>query len=253
MESLLQDVLCKLDTLSYKLDTISERMYVVENKMSYFEKQLYLRKLHEQTTSTSNQPQYAPRSQQIPQYIAPISRRPQPPILNPYFKPQRHKKHVTELRASTPHTKNNATSCQQTHPSSQPDAPAQPSVQPAQPSLPISPAQPSSHRAQLTQPQTTELSQTIGKASTSTDTNSQRTPMSNQNSNPAQKSPLHSMSPIIRSKRTRYSSTDSEHYIISPVFQPRLKNRKILTSPVNDIDSYEDIVPHIDNDFSDWK
>ena len=73
------------------------------------------------------------------------------------------------------------------------------------------------------------------------------------NSNPAQKSPLHSMSPIIRSKRTRYSSTDSEHYIISSVFQPRLKNRKILTSPVNDIDSNEDIVPHIDNDFSDWK
>ena len=56
MESLLQDVLCKLDTLSYKLDSISERMYVVENNMSYFEKQLYLRKLHEQTTSTSNQP-----------------------------------------------------------------------------------------------------------------------------------------------------------------------------------------------------
>ena len=60
---------------------------------------------------------------------------------------------------STPHTKNNATTCQLTRPSSQPDAPAQPSVQPTQPSLPISPAQPSSHRAQLTQPQTTELSQ----------------------------------------------------------------------------------------------
>ena len=157
-------MLCKLDALSYKLDTISERMYVVENKMSYFEKQLYLWKLHEQTTSTSNQPQYAPRSQQITQYIAPISRRPQPPILNPYFKPQRHKKQVTELRSPTPHTKNNATTYQLTRPSSQPDAPAQPSVQPAQPSLPISPAQPSSHRAQLTQPaQTTELSQMIGK------------------------------------------------------------------------------------------
>ena len=104
MESLLQDVQSKLDTLSYKLDTISERMYVVENEMSYFEKQLYIRKLHEQTTSTSNQPLNAPRSQQIPQYIAPISRRPEPPILNPYFKPQRHKKHANELRAPTPHT-----------------------------------------------------------------------------------------------------------------------------------------------------
>ena len=119
MESLLQDVLSKLDTLSYKLDTISERMYIVENKMSYFEKQLYLRKLHEQTTSTSNQSLYAPRSQQIPQYIAPISRRPQPPILNLYFKPQRHKKHVNELRVPTPHTKNNATTHQLTRPSSQ--------------------------------------------------------------------------------------------------------------------------------------
>ena len=92
-----------------------------------------------------------------------------------------------------------------------------------------------------------------GKATASTDTNNQRTPKSNQNSNSAQKSPLHSMSPIIRSKRTHHSSTDSQHYIISPVFQPRLKNRKILTSPVNDIDSYENIVPHIDNDFSGWK
>ena len=170
-------------------------------KCHILKKQLYLRKLHEQTTSTSNQPLYAPRSQQIPQYIAPISRKPQPPILNPYFKPQRHKKHVNELRVPTPHTKNNATTYQLTRPSSQLDAPAQPSVQPAHPSLPISPAQPLSHRAELTQPaQTTELSQTIGKATTSTDTNSQRAPKSDENSNPAQKSPLHSMSLIIRFK-----------------------------------------------------
>ena len=69
----------------------------------------------------------------------------------------------------------------------------------------------------------------------------------------AQKLQPHSMSPNTRSKRTRHSSTDSEHYIKSPVFQPRLKNRKILTAPVNDIDPYVDVVPHIDNDFSYWK
>ena len=68
---------------------------------------------------------------------------------------------------------------QPTRPSSQPDAPVQPSVQHAQLILPISPAQSSSDRAQLAQPaQITELSQTIGRATTSTNTNSQRTPKS---------------------------------------------------------------------------
>ena len=73
-------------------------------------------------------------------------------------------------------------------------------------------------------------------------------------SNSAHKSQLYSMSPATRSKRTRHSSSDNEHYmyIISPVFEPRLKNRKVLTSPVNDNDPYADVVPHLDNDFSDW-
>ena len=128
-------------------------MYVVENKMSYFEKQLYFRKLHEQTTSTSNQPLYAPRSQQIQQHnaIAAISQRIQKPIMNPNFKSSRHKNQVNEPQGPTPHTKNIATTHQPqpTRPSSQPDVPAQRSVRPAQPILPITPGQPSSHRAQL--------------------------------------------------------------------------------------------------------
>ena len=89
-----------MDKISDKLDTISERLYTVENKMSYIEKQLYLWKLHEQTSNK-------PRRQQIPQYVAPISRRThQPPIMNPYFKPPRYKKHVNE--APTQHTNHNA-------------------------------------------------------------------------------------------------------------------------------------------------
>ena len=40
-----------MDKISDKLDTISERLYTVENKMSYIEKQLYLWKLHEQTSN----------------------------------------------------------------------------------------------------------------------------------------------------------------------------------------------------------
>ena len=83
--------------------------------------------------------------------IAPISRRIQKPIMNPNFKPSRHKKHVNEPRTPTPHAKNIATTHhpQPTRPSSQPDTPAQRSVRPAQPILPITPGQPSSHRAQL--------------------------------------------------------------------------------------------------------
>ena len=89
--------------------------------------------------------------------------------------------------------------------------------------------------------------------STSTKTENQRTPMPKRYCHSAQKSQLdNSMSPATRSKRMRHSSTDYEHYIISPVFEPRLNNRKVLTSPVNDIDPYADAVPHLDNDFSDW-
>ena len=61
-------------------------------------------------------------------------------------------------------------------PSSQPDTPAQRSVQHAQLSVPKAPAQPSAHRTRLDQrAQTTELSQTIGNVTTSINTNHQRT------------------------------------------------------------------------------
>ena len=39
--------------------------------------------------------------------------------------------------------------------------------------------------------------------------------------------------------------------MISPVFEPRLKNRKVLTSLVDDIFE-SDILPRLDNDFSIW-
>ena len=234
-----------MDKISDKLDTISKRLYTVENKMSYIEKQLYLWKLHEQTSNK-------PRRQQIPQYVAPISRRThQPPIMKPYFKPPRYKKHVNE--APTQHTNHNARTHQppSTRPSSQLDAPTQPPVHPVQPTTLTTPAQSSTHQAQRAQPdQTTEPYQTTLPTSTKTET--QRTPMPKRYSHSAQKSQLYSMSPATRSKRTRHSSTDNEHYIISPVFEPRLKNRKVLTSPVKDIDPYADAVPHLDNDFSDW-
>ena len=47
-----------------------------------------------------------------------------------------------------------------------------------------------------------------------------------------------------RPKRNRHSSTDTErcNVMISPVFEPRPKNRKVLTSPVNTLN----------NDFSNW-
>ena len=56
-----------------------------------------------------------------------------------------------------------------------------------------------------------------------------------------------------RPKKTRHSSTDTElcSVMISPVFEPRLKNRKVLTSPVDDIFE-SDILPRLDNDFSNW-
>ena len=219
--------------------------------MSYIEKQLYLWKLHEQT---SNKPQYAPRRQQIPQYVASISRRThEPPIMNPYFKSSRYKKHVNEPQAPTQYTKHIATThqLQPARPSSQLDAPTQPPVQPVQPTTLTTSAQPSTHQDQLAQQdQTTELYQTT--LATSTKTETQLTPMPKRYSHSAQESQLYSMSPATRSKRTQHSSTDNEHYIISPVFEPRLKNRKVLTSPVNDIDPYADAVPHLDNDFSDW-
>ena len=39
--------------------------------------------------------------------------------------------------------------------------------------------------------------------------------------------------------------------MISPVFEPRLKNRKVLTLPVDNIFE-SDILPRLDNDFSNW-
>ena len=57
----------------------------------------------------------------------------------------------------------------------------------------------------------------------------------------------------MRSKRARHSSTDTElcNVMISPVFEPRLKSRKVLTSPINVIFD-NDILPQLKNDFTEW-
>ena len=145
--------------------------------------------------------------------------------MNPYFKPSRYKKHVNEQQEHTQHTKNNVHTHElhSTQPSSQLDVSTLP--QHAQPIIvPISttPVQPATHRPHRTQrAQNTEPSQTKENGTTSTDTNNQQKKMSCS----AQKLQPHSMSPTARSKTTRHSSTDNEHYISSPVFQPGLKNR----------------------------
>ena len=48
--------------------------------------------------------------------IAPISRTHQPPIMNPYFKPSRYKKHVNEPQELTQHTKVYKAITHQLHP-----------------------------------------------------------------------------------------------------------------------------------------
>ena len=57
----------------------------------------------------------------------------------------------------------------------------------------------------------------------------------------------------MRSKRARHSSTDTElcNVMISPVFEPRLKNHKVLTSPINVVFD-NDILPQLKNDFTEW-
>ena len=101
---------------------------------------------------------------------------------------------------------------QPTRPSSQLDATTQPPVQPVQPTTLTTPAQPATLQAQLAQlDQTTEAYQTT--LPTSTKIENQRTSMPKQNCHSAQKSQLYSMSPAKRSKRTRNSSTDNEHYL----------------------------------------
>ena len=63
----------------------------------------------------------------------------------------------------------------------------------------------------------------------------------------------HPRTKTMRSKRARHRSTDTElcNVMISPVFEPRLKNRKVLTSPINIIFD-NDILPQLKNDFTEW-
>ena len=69
------------------------------------------------------------------------------------------------------------------------------------------------------------------------------------NLNPCSSSPVID---VLRTETTRQKELDIVQRIQnSAVFEPRLKNRKILTSPVNDIFE-SDILPRLNNDFSNW-
>ena len=63
----------------------------------------------------------------------------------------------------------------------------------------------------------------------------------------------HPRTKTMSSKRARQSSTDTElcNVMIFPVFEHRLKNRKVLTSPINVIFG-NDILPQLKNDFTEW-
>ena len=72
----------------------------------------------------------------------------------------------------------------------------------------------------------------------------------NHSPNPETKDSPHSPAiDVLRTKTTRPKNNWQK--LVSPVFEPRLKNRKVLTSSVNDIFE-SDILPRLNNDFSDW-
>ena len=76
----------------------------------------------------------------------------------------------------------------------------------------------------------------------------------NDSSNPETNDSPHSPEPkLSRPNRTRHSSTDTElcNVMISPVFEHKLKNRKVLTSSVNDIFE-NDILSRLNNNFCNW-
>ena len=80
MESLMMDALCKMDKISSKMNKFTDRLVNIEKKMLYFEKELYVVKLHQQYSSGRH-----PQQQHVSRHVGP----PTPlPIYNPYFKRQ---------------------------------------------------------------------------------------------------------------------------------------------------------------------
>ena len=63
----------------------------------------------------------------------------------------------------------------------------------------------------------------------------------------------HPRTKTMTSKRARHSSTDTElcNVMMSPMSEPRLKNRKVLTFTINVILD-NDILPQLMNDFTEW-
>ena len=80
MESLMKDALRKMDKISSKMDTFTDRLANIEKKMLYFEKELYVVKLQQQSSSGR-----LPQHQHVSRHVAPP---PPLPINNLYFKRQ---------------------------------------------------------------------------------------------------------------------------------------------------------------------
>ena len=225
------------------MDMFTDRIITVERKMLHFERELHIVKL--QQSSPGRHPQH----RLPPKYVSQHTALPPLPTYNPYF---RRPKPVPPLRPNR--TTNQPPITQSASPPQLP-APVPPIINPDHPpshSISHSSVDPPDHTsanppgnssAQLPRDPPAYLQHHLH----------------NHSPNPETKDSPHS--PVIdvlrtettRPKRTRHSSTDTELYIvmISPVFEPRLKNCKVLTSPVNDIFE-SDILPRLNNDFSNW-
>ena len=243
METMMRNTLQKIENISSKMDMFTDRIITVERKMLHFEMELHIVKL--QQSSPGRHPQHRLPPKYVPQHTA----LPPLPTYNPYF---RRPKPVPPLRPNR--TTNQPPITQSASPPQLP-APVPPIINPDHPpshSISHSSVDPPDHTsanppgnssAQLPRDPPAYLQHHLH----------------NHSPNPETKDSPHS--PVIdvlrtettRPKRTRHSSMDTELYnvMISPVFEPRLKNRKVLTSPVNDIFE-SDILPRLNNDFSNW-
>ena len=243
MESIMRNTLQKIKNLSSKMDMFTDRLVTVERKMLHFERELHIVKL--QQSSSGKQPQHRLPPKYVPQHTA----LPPLPIYNPYFVRPRP---VPPLR---PNRTTNQPPITQSASSHQLPAPVPPIVNPDHP-----PSHSISHSSVDPPDHTSANPPGNSSAQLPHDppAHIQHHPY-NDSPNPETKDSPHS--PVIdvlrtettRPKRARHSSTDTElcSVMISPVFEPRLKNRKVLTSPVDDIFE-SDILPRLDNDFSNW-
>ena len=241
MESMMRNTLQKIENISSKMDMFTDRLVTVERKMFHFERELHIVK--QQQSSSGKQPHHGLPPKYVPQHTA----LPPLPIYNPCFVQPRP---VPPLR---PNRTTNQPPITQSASSPQLPAPV-PRI--------INPDHSSSH--------------SINHSSVDPPDHTSANPPGNSSAQPPRNLPAHLQhhphnhspnletkdsphSPVIdvlrteitRPKRTRHSSTNTElcYVMISPVFEPRLKNRKLLTSSVNYIFE-SDSLPRLNNDFS---